>query len=69
MKAKEVGNTAIDTANFILTSPPTLSRFLQEDPIGYEDQTNLYLYVRSNPLRYTDPSGMKTKEVLNRVVA
>ena len=39
---------------------PQIGRFLQTDPIGYGQ--NLYRYCSNNPLRYTDPRGLRENE-------
>ena len=41
---------------------PNHGRFISEDPIGFEGgDVNLYEYAKSNPILYTDPSGLTVK--------
>ena len=37
-------------------------RWLNQDPIGYQDGVNLYAYVNSNPINRADPQGLTPQD-------
>ncbi len=37
---------------------PSLGRFVQSDPLGYEDDLNFYAYTKNDPGNTKDPTGM-----------
>ena len=40
---------------------PWLMRWFSPDPAGMVDGPNLYIYVRNNPARFSDPSGLQAQ--------
>ncbi len=55
-------NTLVDFRARVLS--PAIGRFLTRDPLGFVDGFNRYTYVKNNPLRWIDPSGLRSREPL-----
>jgi RHS repeat-associated protein len=45
--------------NYYRTYNPGIGRYITPDPIGLEGGINLFTYVRSNPVTFADPLGLR----------
>jgi len=55
-----ISGTGLYDYRFRVMEPET-GGFIQRDPIGYKDGMNLYAYVKSSPVKFTDPMGLHSR--------
>ncbi len=55
--------------NYFRDYDPSVGRYEQSDPIGLAGGVNTYGYVRSSPLRWTDPDGLRVQQCCRKATA
>lgn len=67
MRIAHIWGQCVFAASVLALIPNAVhARFLQVDPVGYEDQVNLYAYVGNDPINGTDPTGTVCINAQNR---
>lgn len=52
---------------FAASTAPVQARYLQVDPIAYDDNINLYVYVGNDPVGLVDPTGQRAVAAGNMI--